>query len=168
MTDDYEGFLEWRLAYLAKELQRATAHQADGTSSELSISELLARGEGDHLEFKSSGRFNVHTQGRDPRIEHEVVLTVAGFLNADGDDRYQLWLQDLLSSHLQTPSLVNVTISFADLDGRIVCRIDVRRSSVPVFAKAQNGTGDEFYVRMGNSTRRLTMTEYETYRRGRW
>ena len=36
------------------------------------------------VEFKSTARWNVHTEQADPKIEHVIVKTVCGFLNAEG------------------------------------------------------------------------------------
>ncbi|MDA8045712.1 MAG: ATP-binding protein, partial [Actinomycetota bacterium] len=36
------------------------------------------------LEFKSTARWNLHTGAVDPKLEHVIVKTVCGFLNAEG------------------------------------------------------------------------------------
>ena len=91
------------------------------------LAELIRRGESDRLEFKSTARWNLHTQARDERIEQVIAKTVAGFLNTDGGtlligvnddaevvgltadfavvkspdpDRFELWLRDLLTQTL--------------------------------------------------------------------
>lgn len=197
MRDNYPGFLQWRLDYVTKELGRVTreSENAVAGASTPSISDLLTRGESDSLEFKSSARYNVHTKSRDERLEKRIVASVAGFLNGqggtlligvddtgspvglDGDysllakpdnDRYQLWILDLLATYLGKPVLGHVKISFGRLNENDLCRIDAERSSSPVFSRAPGSTGDEFYVRFGNSTRQLTTQEYEFYRRDRW
>ncbi|MGB6244383.1 helix-turn-helix domain-containing protein [Gordonia sp. (in: high G+C Gram-positive bacteria)] len=92
-----------------------------------SIPDLLAAGESDQVEFKSTARINLRTGDKDPRMETVIVKTLAAFLNADGGtlligvdddgrplglapdyqtlrtpdaDRYELWLRDLLSTTL--------------------------------------------------------------------
>lgn len=91
------------------------------------VPELIARGESDRLEFKSSARYNLHTGTRDEKIEAVIAKTVAAFANADGGtlligvaddgeilgldndlammktpdpDRFELWLRDFLSTVL--------------------------------------------------------------------
>ncbi len=196
LGDDYEGFLKWRMNYLANELSRVTrGSQPDSTETLAPTSELVIRGESDSLEFKASARFNFHTKTRDERLEKRIVASVAGFLNGQGgtlligidddgglvglegdyslmakpdSDRYQLWLTDMLASYLGKPTLTHIQITFESIQEKDVCRLDVERSGVAVFARAPGSANDEFYVRFGNSTRQLSMEEYEAYRRDRF
>lgn len=91
------------------------------------IPEVIALGESDRVEFKSSARWNLHTEQRDDRMEQVVAKTVAAFLNSTGGslvlgvddagvmlglapdfttlkspdvDRFELWLRDLLQTRL--------------------------------------------------------------------
>jgi hypothetical protein len=160
------------------------------------LAELVAAGEGERTEFKSTARRNLRTGERDEKLELLVVKTVAGFLNAKGgtlvigvaddgtvvglgpdyglmkapdDDRYELWLRDLLSVCLGTPAAALVGVSFHDLDGERVCRLDVPPAPAPVFLDPPKGEPvSEFWVRMGNSTRRLLTDEVLDYHRRRW
>lgn len=50
----------------------------------LSVEELIHRGESERLEFKSTLRWNLHTDSKDKRIEHAVLKTIAAFLNTQG------------------------------------------------------------------------------------
>jgi len=49
-----------------------------------SVAELVARGESDRVEFKSTARINLHTGAKDERMEQVVAKTVGAFLNAEG------------------------------------------------------------------------------------
>lgn len=109
----------------------------------MSILEVARGGESQLVEFKSSARWNLHTQQRDERMEMVVAKTVAGFLNADGGtlllgvdddgqaiglendfslvkrpdtDRYELWLRDLLSTTLGQNAAALPVIDFAPVD----------------------------------------------------
>lgn len=109
--------------------------------------ELLAGGETDHVEFKSTARVNMRTGEKDARMEAVIVKTLSAFLNADGGtllvgvdddgkplgldadfqtlriadaDRYELWLHDLISTSLgqNAAAATDVTIeSLATDDG---------------------------------------------------
>lgn len=110
------------------------------------LPELIRRGESDRLEFKSSARWNLHTQTRDDRIEQVIAKTVAGFLNADGGtlligvddngqivglaadfavvkspdpDRFELWLRDFLTQALgqNAAALPSIDFTAVDVDG---------------------------------------------------
>lgn len=194
-TDRFHDFLGWRLEYLRSELARVTRPTTETSVTKVPASELIDRGETESLEFKSSLMFNIHTAERDERIERRIVETVAAFMNASGgtlligvdddgvplgldsdfrmlqkqnDDGFQLRLLDLLSTYLGRPALSNVKISFERIRDRDVCRVDVAAASRPVFSRPPGAKGDELWVRFGNSSRQLSMADYETYRRNRW
>lgn len=107
-----------------------------------SVAELLAQGESDRVEFKSTARINLHTGARDDRMELVIAKTVAGFLNSDGGtlligvddsgtplgldadyatlkvpdaDRYELFLRDLLSTSLGQTAAAAVSIEFTTI-----------------------------------------------------
>lgn len=155
------------------------------------LEELLARGEGQRLEFKSTLRVNLHTSQVDKVMEQAVVRSVAGFLNAAGGtlligvddqgevlglandlatlgskqtlDGFQLHLVKLLMDALgpATMEYVNVEV----VEGRI-CRVDVRAARAPVFARGKDG--EDLYVRLQNATRRLDVRDALEYVRNHW
>ena len=86
---DYPTFLERRRVLLAQIIragyERLTSGPAEqAEQAELDVSQLVMAGESDTVEFKSTLRFNLHTGKYDPKIEHAVLKTLAGFLNANG------------------------------------------------------------------------------------
>jgi uncharacterized membrane protein YeaQ/YmgE (transglycosylase-associated protein family) len=103
------------------------------------VTELLAAGESERVEFKSTARINLRTGAKDERMEQIVAKTVCAFLNADGGtlvigvddtgaplgldpdlatlkspdhDRYELWLRDLLTTGLGQTAATAVGIEF--------------------------------------------------------
>lgn len=160
------------------------------------VAVLMAAGEGHRVEFKQTARWNVHTKGRDAKIELVIAKTVVGFLNADGGtlligvndageavgldedlglmkhpdvDRYELWLGDHLERCLGKPALRGVAVSFEPVDDQMVCRIDVEPSPEPVFLDEPGGNREaDMYVRMGNSTRKLLTDEAFDYSKHHW
>jgi len=157
----------------------------------LSTEELMARGESSTVEFKSSARWNLHRGDRDQAIEREIVKTVGGFMNAHGgtlligvnddheaiglDNDYKLtkkgnrdprdsfenWLTDLFDRSIGKPALANVSISFDDVRGHDVCRIEVKPSRQPVYAHGKQTM--DFYVRLNNGTRSLNIEDAVAY-----
>ena len=106
------------------------------------VAELLAAGESDRVEFKSTARVNLHTGAKDDRMELVIAKTVCGFLNGDGGtllvgvddagtplgleadyatlkapdaDRYELFLRDLLSTTLGQNAAAAVGIEFTTM-----------------------------------------------------
>ena len=163
---------------------------------EPTIAELIAAGESHDVEFKSTARWNLHTDKKDDRMELVIAKTVAGFLNGDGGtlvigldddghpigldqdlstmkspdhDRYELWLRDYLERTLGKPALAFVTIEFVPFRGRDIVGVTVAQSDRPVFLDEPKGNRTaDFYVRMGNSTRKMLTDEFNEYRATRW
>ncbi|MEU6284030.1 ATP-binding protein [Streptomyces sp. NPDC047028] len=175
--------------------RRWTRHHPDLVHAD-DVTALIATGESNRVEFKSSARWNSHTQNRDERLEQVIAKTVAAFLNADGgtlligvddtgavlgiendyrlvrqgdQDRYELWLHDLLGNCLGKAALSQTSMSFPRVGGRDICRIDIEPAPSPVFLRPPKGTpAADFYVRLGNSTRQMRTDEVLEYASYRW
>jgi ATP-dependent Lon protease len=181
-------------AELHTEAEPAASVPRDGRRSERGTAELLAAGESSSLEFKFSARWNSYTRQRDPAIELAAVKTVAGFMNARGGtllvgvddhgqvagldhdlktlgrqdhDGYENWLTTLLETSIGKPAISHLAVRFEQLEGGVVCRIDVRPSKRPVFVRSGKATAD-FYVRLNNSTRLLNTAEALEYIQVHW
>jgi ATP-dependent Lon protease len=168
---------------------------ADQARHAITTSELIAKGEGKTIEFKQTGRVNLHTNQRDPVMEQMVVKSVAGFLNADGgtlligvtddgtvsgvevdyktlgkkqdQDGFALWLSGAIVNALGPAAAAAARIDFEYIDQGTVCRVDVEPSASPIFAHAGKSAAD-FYVRINNSTRLLNTAEALEYVRSHW
>lgn len=138
----------------------------------------------------------MYTEERDERVELAIARAVAGFLNSDGgiliigvdddgdpiglakdlslmkapdEDRYQLWLTDHLERALGKPTLAFVAVSFEPYRSEVVVVVRIDRSDRPVFLnEVKGGRTADFYVRMGNSTRKLLTDEFADYQQSRW
>ena len=160
------------------------------------VQRLLNNDENRVLEFKSTGFRNLHTGQKDQKIEHMVVKSVAGFMNANGGtllvgvddqgspvginqefselkkpntDGWLLWLTDLVSTHLGTGAATELDTNFCTVSGLIVACIDISASHTPVFSKVKKGgERNVFFVRVNNTTRELSGQELLDYRQRRW
>lgn len=192
-TMEYNEFLRQRRRLLAKVIKAGYECLAHGDSDEAAtatVEDLIGGGENDRVEFKSTARYNAHTGQADPRLEHVVIKTIAGFANAsggtllvgidddgellglDGDlstmkkpdtDRYQLWLTDLLETTLGKPVATAVRVTFPNVNGSQVCKVDVPAARSPVFVRPPGVQNHEFWVRVGNSTRAMTGADVLAY-----
>ena len=149
------------------------------------LKELIGRGESYNLEFKSTLRWNIKAERKDPAIEHASLKTITAFLNSSGgilligveddgnilgldldkfdnEDRYLLHFWNLIKSSMgqDIGSFINVTIEKDD--GKQVCKVVCSRSSRPVFLK-QKGYDEEFYIRLGPSSASLDISEALKY-----
>ena len=84
------------------------------------------------------------------------------FKSHDLDD-YQNWLSTLLMNAIgQAVVAKGVNIRFETVEDVVVCLIDVKKSSSPVYADTIKGK-ETFYVRVGNTTRILNGAEMVKY-----
>ncbi len=198
---DYSTFLEQRRNLIAEVVHDGFKRLWDDggpVEPTLSIDDLIAAGESQELELKSSGRWNLHTDSQDPKMEHVLVKTVCGFLNAEGGvliigvadggevlglekdyatlskkpdrDGYELWLRQHLDNSLSGPTAGVVRIAFEEVANLEVCLVRVGTSVRPVFAKPVSGNGDpsEFWVRVGNATKQLYGEDMVDYQEVQW
>ena len=157
--------------------------------------EIIAGGESKWVEFKQTGRVNLHTGLRDQVIEQMVVKTVAGFMNADGGtlligvsdtgevtgieadlktfgkrqntDGFAVWLNTLLDNKLGLSAAAAAEFRFEPFPTGTVCRVDVTAGAEPTFVTGSTGDAD-LYVRLNNATRLLNTAEALNYVRTRW
>ena len=167
---DYPTFLERRRALIAKVIKdgfdRLWGKQAIGrpSSTHSALADLLAVGESQTVEFKSTARWNLYNSRADKKMEHVVTKTVCGFLNAEGGtlligvgddggvvglandmktlgtkanlDDYELFLRQHLDNSLSIQTAGIVNIRFESVDGVKVCEVSVAASGKPVFASS--------------------------------
>ena len=173
----------------------AVAEQPEGPPATASIVDLVASGESASLEFKQTARVNLATKQSDKVIELMVVKSIAGFMNARGGtlligvadsgevfgierdiktlgkkqslDGFELWLTGLLDNMLGPTATGNVAVTFEEVPGGTLCRVDVRRGKKPTFVRGGKGEAD-LYVRLNNSTRLLNTADAVDYVSTHW
>jgi hypothetical protein len=197
---DYSTFLERRRQLIARVVQDAFNTLAGERKTYVppTAEDLIAAGESQATEFKSSGRWNVHTNEYDPKLGQILVKAVCGFLNAEGGvlligveddgqvlgiendfttlgtkpniDGYELFLRQLLDSSLSAPTAQTVRIRFPQVARKTICQVGIAASGRPVFAKPAKGGADatEFWVRVGNATRQLHGDDLMRYQEEHW
>lgn len=159
-----------------------------------SAGELIREGESGRVEFKSTARYNLHSKQRDEKLEMVIAKTVAAFANTRGGslligvdddgnplgldkdlslmkqpdlDRYELWLNDFLSSTIGVVATAGVETSFEKVRGEDVCLVRVAASLRPVFV-INKDKSRSLFIRSGNSTRELGIDEALAYSTRRW
>ncbi len=175
----FEDFLKQRRTLMAQTIRQAydlLAGKAAPKERPPSVAELIAAGETDAVEFKSTLRTNLHTGEKDPKIELMVLKTVAGFLNAKGgtlivgvaddgspiglqadgfpnEDKLSLHLVNLLKDRLGGQNAIRVHPHFEGHDGARILVIACELAKSPVWVK--DGGAERFFVRYGPSTQEL-------------
>ncbi len=189
-TMNYSDFLERRRELIAAIVREGYERisSSDGLAIsvgvEPSFGDLIASGEGDSVEFKSTLRINLHTGKQDKRMEQAVIKTIAGFLNSEGgklmigvaddgtpvgieadgfasEDRMNQHLANLVSSRLGDKTWAMIHVNFEDYQNSRVLVVHCERSPVPVYAR--EGDMEHFYVRAAASTRELPVSQVSEY-----
>ncbi|MDQ3525846.1 MAG: DUF262 domain-containing protein [Chloroflexota bacterium] len=197
---EYETFLEKRRLLMARVVKDGFERLWEGKphqQSAVTLADLLSLEESQTLEFKCSARWNVHAGKPDKKMEHVIVKTICGLLNAEGGtlligvdddanvvglandfstlgkkqdrDGYELFLRQLLDSTLSVQTAGKVKIRFHSSDGQDVCMVSVAPAAKAVFAKPDGGPKpSEFWVRVGNQTKQLHGDELVEYSDDHW
>lgn len=166
----------------------AAATSGFAVPTRVDVAALIAAGEGDEVEFKSTLRMNLHTSQVDDKMQLAVLKTIAGFLNAKGgtlligvadsgevlgldadgfanEDKMGLHLVNLIKDRMGDVFLPYVHPRFEDQDGRRT--LVVRCEKGPKAAYVKDGAAHRFFVRGGASSQELqgaSVTEYVNQR----
>ncbi len=144
----------------------------------LDIYDLIAGGESDKLEFKSTVRTNLATGEVDKRIEKAVLKTIVAFLNTDGGtlligvsddgeicgtdldsfesvDKMNLHMTNMIASAIGNGFIPYINFKSIEFeDGKYVIRVRCSPADKAVFLR--EGKNEQFYVRSGPSSVELT------------
>lgn len=148
------------------------------------LESILAAGESDLVEFKSTLRCNLHTGKADKRMENASLKTIAAFLNSEGGllligasdegtplglkpdnfpnhDKLLLHLTSLIRNHLGgefAPFIRSAVYSLHDKD---LLAVECLPSPQPVYFRRDQ---DEiFFVRAGPATQQLSPSQVVAY-----
>lgn len=169
--ENYEAFLQRRRTMLAAQLNGFLTGITDTKPPEAAITleELIAEGEDDELEFKSSLRWDMVEQVLNRKLEDVVVKTVTAFANSQGGtlligvkddgeilglepdylslggvdrDKFELHLRNLLNTALGAAFITSkVKIAFPAIGEIEICKVDVQPSSKPLILKVKDKNG---------------------------
>jgi len=169
--ENYEQFLEERRKMLAKNLNSFLEKITDTeeTVAPVSIEELIAEGESDELEFKSTLRWDLVQGMLNKKLEEVIMKTVAAFANSEGGtlligvsddgeilglehdyqslggadrDKFELHLRNLLNQQFGTGFVTSkVAVRFHAFEDKDVCMIETARGTVPMIVKVKDKNG---------------------------
>jgi hypothetical protein len=82
-------------------------------------------------------------------------------------DRFELHLRNLLNEHLGVAFVASkVNVVFHEIGGCEVCQVDVEPASQPIVLITKDKSGqkiERFYVRSGNASHEMPMSEMSVY-----
>jgi predicted HTH transcriptional regulator len=148
------------------------------------IKSIIAEGENDRTEFKSTLRWSLKENKINHGVEIAWLKTVAAFLNSDGgrllvgvdnegvplgiasddfenEDKYLLHVNNLLQQHIGVEHAANIRFGLYPIEDIKVLLIECAPALKPVFLI--DAGQESFYVRAGPGTRKLTMSEMLAY-----
>jgi hypothetical protein len=154
---------------------------------------LIAQGEGESNEFKSSFRYDYKQLKMNRVLESVIIKAISGFLNTRGgslligvaddgtilglepdyntlnrkdSDGYTQLLMSTIADRLGTPVCRLVRILFYKHEGKEVCRVIVLPSPIPVYTREEKLV--HFYIRTASGTREMDIDEAVTFIRSKW
>lgn len=155
------------------------------------LRDLINQGEGKRLEFKSSIRWDYKQNKLNKLLEYGIAKTIAAFANTEGGiliigvddegkilgikndiktlgkknptDAFLLQVDNIVSTKLGTVMTTNCQAKIIEVEGKMVCHLDVNMSPEPVYVE-----DNDFFVRSAASTRQLTTKEVGSYIKEHW
>jgi hypothetical protein len=154
---------------------------------------LISQGEGETLEFKETLRWDLRANLVSKRIEDSALKAIAAFANHRGGvlligvhdsgviqglgpdlatfggirDKFELHLTHLIKDRFSESFRAGcVSVTYPVQDGRIICRVDVRRSRSPVYLAVSDGNGpatERLIVRAGASSPEIPLSQVADY-----
>ena len=170
-----------RYSFQLKDLPQ---QQMFDTELSKSVRRLIHEGESSTLEFKSTMRKNINSGKFGKEIEIAWLKSVTAFMNSDGgilliginddgqihgiaedefvnEDKCQLHFKNLVNSHIGTAFARYIHLKFCHFDDKTVLVIECERVRKPVFLSI--GKTEDFYIRTGPSSVKLTMSSMVSY-----
>lgn len=187
-------YLEKGSINLSQEL-KTVVEEVLAKSEAYEIMNLIAQGESEELEFKSTVRWDMRANKINKELEKVIIKTIATFFNSGtggillvgvdddgkilglandyktlGDrqnkDGFENLLMTLLLDACGKECIALVKIVFHQIEGQEVCQINIKSSPKPIFVKEDKN--EHLYIRTGNSIRLLAAREAIEYCKIHW
>ncbi len=176
-----------------KILRKNIDPHAERFAQKPNLDRLIKEEENENLEFKASLRFDRKTRQLNRDLEKAAMKAVAAFLNSKGgylvigldnnrrplglsDDYQTLQRKDSDGFENHFTQVFNAMIGpefrhlikfwFENRENNDVCIIQIAPSHRPVYLKVNDN--EHFFIRTGNITTNLKLSEVEAYARTRW
>ncbi len=155
---------------------------------ELPAQELIVRGEGQYVEFKSSLIWDYRQERANKALYEPVMKNVTAFLNSKGGvvligvaddgsilglepdmrtlkqpdiDRWELLFNNAFNAMIGVQYRRFVELVFPTLEDKVICQVNVRPCPKPTYLNHNNA--EYFYIRAGNGTQPLSMSKANEY-----
>jgi uncharacterized protein with ParB-like and HNH nuclease domain/5-methylcytosine-specific restriction endonuclease McrA len=172
--------------------------ETEASVSIVSITDKIQEGESNQLEFKSSFMWNYRENRKDKKMEIMIMKAIASLSNGEGGtliigvddegnilglgndyrelkgdkDEFELHLRNLLNNHFgKVFSTTNLKVEFHKVDDKEVCEVQVGAGNQPLYLKIVDKNDqkqEKFYLRSGNTSQELGLSEISEYISGRF
>lgn len=163
-------------------------------SVKTNILDLLNKNEHENLEFKSTFRWDMRQNTVNRTLEKSVMKTIAAFLNSQGGhlvigvddnkaimglaldygslirkdaDGFENHFTHIFHNMIGAEFRQFVKLNWSQVDDKECCVVSVSPSHKPAYLKNDNNI-EEFYIRTGNGTTSLKLSEANAYIDSRW
>lgn len=162
-------------------------------NEKLSIEDLISNGEHERLEFKSSFRWDERQGKVNKNLEKAVMKTIVAFLNSDGgdlilgvtdsgdivglendyksipkpnNDGFQNHFNNIFHAMVGPEYRQFIELHFLKAGAKECCLVKVIPSGKPAYLKVDSN--EEFFIRTGNGTASLKLSEASSYIDSHW
>ena len=166
----------------------ATIEELDKTS----VKDLIACGETDKVEFKSSLIWDIEKKQPSKETKIAVARAISSFLNCEGGfvligvdsngnligldddlaqshgslDEFERTFTNAVNNYLGRVNRPLVSIRYDKIDGKDIAVVRIKPSPHEVFLKIDNK--EKFYIRSGNTSQELNISEATQYIKEHW
>lgn len=157
------------------------------------VAELISAGENELLEFKSSFRWDLRENRINKNLEKATMKTIAAFLNSQGgnlvigvddgknavglagdystisrpdSDGFENHFSHVFNNAIGAEFRQFVRLTWSKINGKDCCLVSVFPAGKPAYLKTDGN--EEFYIRTGNGTTSLKLSEASSYIDSRW
>ncbi|MGD8520560.1 MAG: ATP-binding protein [Desulfobacterales bacterium] len=176
------------IAFLIRRFSQQNSFQPAGDrrseNIENDLAEMISVGESSTLEFKSTLRTNLKTGKTDKAIELAWLKSAVAFMNSEGGrlligvndssgiegigadgfenhDRCRLNVKNLINQHIGAEFSRYIDSDIKVINGKTIVIITCEKAADPVFLKV--GKNEDFFIRSGPSSIRLSMSKMVKY-----
>ncbi len=160
----------------SRKWRRFTRRRLKRPSTDDALHALISAGESDQVEFKSTMRWNLRADKPGKEIEKAWLKSVVAYLNTGGgflfigvaddgeilglesdkfpnEDKFLLHFDNLIKQHIGLEFATYIKAEIRHLNGKQILLVACDRCPDPVYLKI--GENEDFFIRMGPSTRSL-------------
>lgn len=196
-SEEYGSYAKKLESELLRTYEKAVAEQPKSPTPEeiaaISISDLVKNGESGSVEFKSSLIWDYQKNHPNKKLMGMIAArTISSFMNSNGGvlligvdndkkilglekdlaeldgtiDNFELHVTNVINKYLGKIKGTLVSIKFEKIEDKQVAALIIKKSPRPVYMKYEGKS--EFFIRSGNSSQPLDVSEVPEYIKDHW